>query len=92
MHARIADALEREFPGLVEAEPEVLAHHCTQAGLAERAVEYWSRAGDLAIRRSANEEAVGHLGRGLDLPAKRCPRAASATGGSWRCGTRSAVP
>ena len=65
LHARIADALEREFPGLVDAEPEVLAHHCTQAGLAERAVEYWSRAGDLAIRRSANEEAVGHLGHGL---------------------------
>jgi predicted ATPase/class 3 adenylate cyclase len=65
LHARIADALEREFPGLVDAEPEVLAHHCTQAGLTERAVEYWSRAGDLAIRRSANEEAVGHLGRGL---------------------------
>lgn len=65
LHARIAMALEREFPQVVDAEPEVLAHHCSQAALIEQALGYWARAGELAIRRSANEEAVSHLRRGL---------------------------
>ena len=67
LHARIAGALEEEvLPGIADVEPEVLAHHYAQAGLAERAVEYWFRAGELAIGRSANKEAISHLGRGLE--------------------------
>ena len=75
LHARIAAALETELPGVADTEPEVLAHHYAQAGLAERAVEYWFRAGELAIGRSANPEAVSHLSHGLEclgtLPAGR---------------------
>jgi predicted ATPase len=61
LHARIADALETRFPETTEAEPELLAHHCTQAGLVEKAVEYWKRAGQLAMARSATTEAIAHL-------------------------------
>ena len=54
-------------------QPEVLAHHCTEAGFAERAVGLWLAAGRRAAERSANLEAVGHLRKGLavlaDLPA-----------------------
>ena len=50
-----------------EARPEVLARHLTEAGLAERAVPYWRRAGELAAGRSANVEAIAHLSKGLEL-------------------------
>lgn len=61
LHARIAEALETGFPETVETQPELLAHHCTQAGLVEKAVEYWKRAGQLAMTRSATTEALAHL-------------------------------
>ena len=48
-------------------EPEVLAQHLTEAGLAERAIPYWRRAGELAAGRSANLEAIAHLSKGLEL-------------------------
>jgi class 3 adenylate cyclase/tetratricopeptide (TPR) repeat protein len=64
LHARIAEVLERRVP---DVGPEVLAHHLTEAGLAERAIPYWRRAGELAADRSANVEAIAHLGRGLEL-------------------------
>jgi class 3 adenylate cyclase/predicted ATPase len=67
LHARIANVLEDRFPKVAQTQPEILAHHYMQAGMAETAVEWWRRAGDLAIRRSANREAVGHLGRALKL-------------------------
>ena len=57
------------FPDAGEAEPEVLARHLTEAGLAERAVPYWRRAGELAAGRSANLEAIAHLSKGLELIA-----------------------
>jgi class 3 adenylate cyclase/predicted ATPase len=73
LHARIADALENEFPELRQTQPEMIAHHCTQAGLTERAVEYWKIAGQVAMTRSATAEAIVHLESGLrvlmDLPA-----------------------
>jgi predicted ATPase len=67
LHGLIAEALERELPDRVRAEPELMAHHLTEAGIAERAIEYWLRAGEQAIRRSANLEAISHLRRGLEL-------------------------
>ena len=63
-HKRIAHALEERFPG---TEPELLAHHFTEAGLAEQAVGYWQRAGERAAERSANLESIAHLTRGLEL-------------------------
>ena len=67
LHARIAERLEERFPETAEAEPELLAHHYTRAGLAEPAVAYWQTAGERAVRRSANVEAIEQLGRGLEL-------------------------
>jgi predicted ATPase len=67
LHARIGQILDERFPRRAEAEPEVLAHHFAEAGLAEKAVEYWLRAGERAIARSAYVEATVHLKRGLDL-------------------------
>jgi class 3 adenylate cyclase len=50
LHARIATELEQHFPEIVDRRPEVLGHHCTQAGLAERAIEFWHLAGLLCVR------------------------------------------
>jgi class 3 adenylate cyclase/tetratricopeptide (TPR) repeat protein len=60
-HARIAKALEEQIRNAAESQPEVLAHHFSQADSAEPAVDYWLKAGELATRRSANAEALGHL-------------------------------
>ena len=65
LHARIAEVLEERLPRRGETEPEVLARHLTEAGLAERAIPYWRRAGELAAGRSANVEAIAHLSKGL---------------------------
>jgi predicted ATPase/class 3 adenylate cyclase len=67
LHARIADVLEERWSDVVESQPELLAHHFTQAGLTERAAEYWQRAGERALRRSAVAEAEGHLSKSVDL-------------------------
>jgi class 3 adenylate cyclase/predicted ATPase len=67
LHARIASVLEEKFPDAAETQPELLAHHCTQAGLTATAVDYGYRAGQLAIRRSAMTEAVAHFSRALGL-------------------------
>jgi predicted ATPase/class 3 adenylate cyclase len=67
LHARIASALEEQFPAAAEAQPELLARHCTEAGLIEKAVGYWWRAGQLASGRSALAEAIGHFRRALEL-------------------------
>ena len=69
LHARIADILERQFPETLDASPELLAHHCTEARLGPKAVHYWQLAGRRASERSANVEAISHLTRGLDLVA-----------------------
>lgn len=65
LHARIADVFEQRFPERVETEPELLAHHHTEAGNVEKAIGYWQRAGERAIRSSANQEAIVQLSKGL---------------------------
>ena len=67
LHRRIAETLCEKFAGVVEAEPELVAHHFTQAGLTEPAIEYWGKAGDLALRRSAFKEAIAHLGKAIEM-------------------------
>jgi class 3 adenylate cyclase/predicted ATPase len=70
LHGRIAAALEDRFPEIVLAQPALLAHHCAEGGLAEKAILYWLKAGRQAIARSAMTEAVAQLHKGLDvLPA-----------------------
>jgi predicted ATPase len=66
LHARIATSIEALFPQLVEAQPELVARHFGEAGLAETAIPYWLRAGRLAVGRSANIEAIAHLRAGLE--------------------------
>jgi class 3 adenylate cyclase/tetratricopeptide (TPR) repeat protein/ABC-type transport system involved in cytochrome c biogenesis ATPase subunit len=66
LHAAIAQAIEQSFAHLVEAEPETLAHHLTEAGLPGKAAGYWLRAGKIAVARYANIEAIAHLRRGIE--------------------------
>ena len=65
-HAQLAQALEAR-PETVETQPELLAHHYTEAGLAAQAVGYWQRAGERSTARSAYVEAVAHLTKGLEV-------------------------
>jgi predicted ATPase len=66
LHARLAKILEERFPERVTREPELLAHHFTEARQTERAVCYWLQAGERAAERSANLEAIRHFSRGLE--------------------------
>src|SRR5215468_1796923 len=66
-HQQIAQLLEARFPETVAAEPELLAHHYTEAGNHASAVGYWQQAGTQALQRSANAEAIAHVQRGLEL-------------------------
>jgi predicted ATPase len=66
-HQRIAHILEEQFPETTITQPELVAHHYTEAGLPEKAVHYWYQAGQSAIERSAHVEAIAHLRQGLAL-------------------------
>ncbi len=72
LHARIVSALEGQFASLVESRPELLARHCTEAGLTEKAAALWAKAGRRSLSRSALREAAEQLERALhhmaDLP------------------------
>ena len=73
LHARIAETLESQFAEIAESQPELLARHCTEAGLIEKAAGLWGKAGQRSLERSALVEAVEQLTRALDqiatLPA-----------------------
>ena len=66
LHARIADSLESEFAEIAENQPELLARHCTEAGLIEKAAQLWGKAGQRSLGRSALVEAAEQLARALD--------------------------
>jgi predicted ATPase len=68
-HQRIALVLAERFPDTAATQPELLAHHYTEAGLSAEALPYWQRAGQRALERSANAEAISHLTRGLEVLA-----------------------
>jgi predicted ATPase/class 3 adenylate cyclase len=70
LHARVAAALTEQAPEALAGTLEILAHHYTEAGMFEEAVPCWLRAGTVAYERSANAEAIAHLGRGLELLRK----------------------
>jgi tetratricopeptide (TPR) repeat protein len=67
LHGQIARTLEERFPDVVAGEPEILARHFTEAGIVGLATSYWLKAGNRALSRSANAEAVKHLRRGIEL-------------------------
>jgi predicted ATPase len=69
LHRRAAEVL-RDDPERTAAEPEVIAHHFTQASLDELAIEWWGKAGDQALRRSAFQEAIAHLGKAIEMADK----------------------
>jgi class 3 adenylate cyclase/predicted ATPase len=73
LHRRSGEVLRDQFAATAAAEPELLAHHFTQAGLTEAAIEWWRTAGQRALARSALLEGKEHLKRALDqiatLPA-----------------------
>ncbi|HSF31480.1 MAG TPA: adenylate/guanylate cyclase domain-containing protein [Candidatus Tectomicrobia bacterium] len=66
-HRQIAQVLDERFPETVETQPELLAHHYTEAGQPAQAVPCWLRAGQRSTERSANVEAVSHLTKGLEV-------------------------
>ena len=67
LHRRTGEVLRDQFATTAAAEPELLAHHFTQAGLTEAAIEWWGKAGQRSLERSANVEAAAHFARGLTL-------------------------
>jgi class 3 adenylate cyclase/tetratricopeptide (TPR) repeat protein len=76
LHRRAAEILVGQ-PEAAAAEPEVIAHHFTEARLDELAIEWWAKAGDQALRRSAFQEAIAHLGRAIAMADKAAERAAA---------------
>src|SRR3984957_13379446 len=66
LHRRAAEVL-RDQPERAAAGPEVVAHHFTQAGLDDLAIEWWGKAGDQALGRSAFQEGIAHLGRAIEM-------------------------
>jgi class 3 adenylate cyclase/predicted ATPase len=67
LHGRIAEVLEEQFPETIETQPQLLAHHWTEAGRTDKAVDYWERSGQRSIAGSAMAEAVAQLRRGLEV-------------------------
>jgi class 3 adenylate cyclase len=67
LHGKIAFVIEARFPHIKTTEPEVLAQHLTEAGLAEAAIPLWQAAADLALKRWTPIEAIAHINQGLKL-------------------------
>ena len=67
LHKHIGDVLRDKFPIIAETEPEILAYHFTEAGLNAVALEWWRRAGQHALKRSAYSEAIAHLSKAVAL-------------------------
>jgi tetratricopeptide (TPR) repeat protein len=66
LHARIAEAIESQFAETAESRPELLAHHCTEAGLIEKAAGLWGKVGQWSLTRSALAEAAAQFKRALE--------------------------
>ena len=66
LHAQIAEALENHSPEITESQPELLAQHYAEAGLVEKSVVYWGKAGHRSVARSAMAEAAAQFQKGLD--------------------------
>lgn len=73
LHERAARVLQEEFPEVRELQPEVLAHHFAEAGLASEAVAFWEKAGALASARAHYGEATRHYRKGIELLADLSP-------------------
>lgn len=67
LHRRIAEVLRDRFASIAASEPEIVAHHFSQAGIVGTAIEWWIKAGERAFRRSAYKEAIAHLGKAIAM-------------------------
>jgi predicted ATPase len=67
LHAHIVETLEGQFLEIAESRPELLAHHCTEAGRINEAIDYWTKAGQMSVTRSAIVEATRQVRKGLAL-------------------------
>ena len=77
VHQQVAQVLEAQFPETAATQPELVAHHYTEAGCPAQAIPYWQRAGQQEAQRSAHQEAIGHLTKGVEvLQACRTRRSA----------------
>ena len=70
LHRCTGEVLRDCFPDAAATAPEALAHHFTQASLTDAAIEWWGKAGDQALRRSAFQEAIAHLGKAIEMADK----------------------
>jgi tetratricopeptide (TPR) repeat protein len=70
LHRRAAETLRDAFPERATAQPQALAHHFTEGDLTEAAIEWWGKAGDQALRRSAFPEAIAHIGKAIEMADK----------------------
>jgi class 3 adenylate cyclase/tetratricopeptide (TPR) repeat protein len=73
LHGRIGNALKDRFAEVAETHPEVVAHHLSEAGILESAIDYWRKAAERSLRRSAGIEALRHLLRGIQLMQTLAP-------------------
>jgi class 3 adenylate cyclase/predicted ATPase len=71
LHAQIAEAIETHSPEIIESQPELLAQHYAEAGLVEKSVSYWSRAGQRSAARSSMAEAAAQFNKGIGQLARR---------------------
>lgn len=71
LHLRVARKLESEFADVPTVQPELLAHHYAAGGSRDKAIRYWREAGERAVRRAANREAIENLRRALSLIGKQ---------------------
>jgi predicted ATPase len=69
LHARVAEVVETQFPEISESQPELVARHYVEAGLIEKSVSFWAKAGRQSLARSALVEAIAQLSRALDQMA-----------------------
>ena len=76
IHRRIVDVIEREFPDIAAHHPDVLAYHCTEAGLPEKAIDFWIRAARISLARSAGVEAQSQV----EVAMRLLPNIAAAPG------------
>jgi predicted ATPase len=86
LYRRVAEILRDRFAGTAAAEPEALAYHFTQAGLTDAAIEWWGKSGEQALRRSAFQEAISHLGKAIEMADKSgdaAPRPGAEAGSGW---------
>ena len=88
MHARIAATLEDQFPEIVVAQPALLARHCAEAGLAEKAVAYWLKAGQAGDRALGDDRSGRPVAEGAGRARPACQTDLGAGNKSWTCNSR----